>query len=97
MAYIGHRCDCGHTDLSHRNNGEGQSLGGCTGYCGTSCGTPCGSMPEPEVFPTFDAKGRPVERVIEPGGGLPAMGDNDVLKTCPCAACAALYEQLVAA
>jgi hypothetical protein len=97
MAYIGHRCDCGHTDLQHRNNGTSKTLGSCTANCGLSCGFPCGATPEPQVIPTFDGHGRPVERVIAPGGGLPAMGDVDVLKTCPCDACVALYEQLVPA
>jgi hypothetical protein len=91
MAYIGHRCDCGHSDLNHRQDGGGESLGGCV----ATCQRPCGPMPEPEVIPTFDLKAKPVERVIVPGEGLP--GGGFVVRTCTCDACVALHEQLVAA
>lgn len=97
MAYIGHRCTCGHSDLQHTRDGTSNSLGRCTAGAGGSCGRICGPQPEPpEVIPTFDSKGRAVERVIPPGGGLPAMGDASVLKTCPCEACSALYDQMTA-
>jgi len=91
MAYIGHRCDCGHSDLNHRQDGTSKSLGGCT----ATCQKPCGPIAEPEVIPTFDLKARPVERVIVPGEGLPSEGGGYVIRTCPCEACVALYEQTV--
>jgi hypothetical protein len=95
MAYIGHRCPCGHTDLQHTQNGEDGNLGHCTADFGSTCRRTCGPIPEPpEVIPTFDIKGNQVERVIEPGGGLPSENGNPVVKTCPCAACVALHEQL---
>jgi hypothetical protein len=97
MAYIGHRCDCGHSDLQHTETGEGESLGYCTADFGHTCRGTCGPIPEPEVIPTFNGKGKPVERIIEPGGGLPSESGNPVVKTCPCDACVALHEQLVAA
>ena len=94
MAYIGHRCDCGHTDLQHTQNGEGDSLGNCTADYGVTCGRACGPIPEPEVIPTFDFRGRSVERVIAPGDGLRSESGAKIAATCPCAACQALYEQL---
>lgn len=90
MAYIGHRCDCGHSDLNHRQDGTGTSLGGCV----TTCQQPCGPIPEPEVIPTFDLKAKPVERIIVPGEGLPSEGGGFVVRTCACNACVALHEQL---
>lgn len=97
MAYIGHRCDCGHTDLQHTGNGEGSTLGPCTGGFGVSCGKGCGTTPESEVFPTFDRKVRPIERIIPPGDGLRSENNVTIVKTCPCDACVALHEQLVSA
>lgn len=97
MAYIGHRCDCGHSDLSHAGDGTGENLGRCTAEFGASCKHTCGPVPQPEVIPTFDGKGNQVERVIEPGGGLPSESGNAVVKTCPCDACVAMHEQLVSA
>lgn len=94
MAYIGHRCDCGHSDLQHTGDGTSDTLGACSASF-NPCG--CGTTPEPEVIPTFDTKGRTVERVIAPGGGLPSESGNPVVKTCPCDACVALHEQLVSA
>ncbi|WP_406444464.1 hypothetical protein OHB14_36505 [Streptomyces sp. NBC_01613] len=94
MAYIGHRCDCGHSDLSHAGDDTGNTLGRCTAEFGASCSRDCGPVNQPEVIPTFNGKGRPVERVIEPGGGLPSESGNPVVKTCPCDACVAMHEQL---
>jgi hypothetical protein len=90
--YIGHRCDCGHTDLQHQQDGTFTSLGGCT----SMCNRPCGPLAAPEVIPTFDGKGRVVERVIAPGGGLPSMGGGVTVKVCPCEACVAVYERVTA-
>jgi hypothetical protein len=86
MARIGHRCECGHSDLNHTKDGTSQSLGSCT----ATCQKPCGPLAAPEVIPTFDLKAKPVERVIVPGegGGL-------CIRTCACDACTALYEQTV--
>ena len=94
MAYIGHRCDCGHSDLQHAADGTADTLGLCTADYGVTCRRTCGPVPEPEVIPTFDFHGRPVERVIAPGGGLPSVSGAAGVKTCPCDACTALYEQL---
>lgn len=94
MAYIGHRCQCGHSDLQHTQTGEGDTLGSCTGSF-SGCAPRCGPIPAPEVIPTFDTKGRQVERVIPPGDGLRSEGGGIVVKTCPCDACVALHEQLV--
>lgn len=97
MAYIGHRCDCGHTDLSHEHDGTSDNLGRCTAEFGSTCRRACGPVvAPPEVIPTFDAKGNQVERVIEPGDGLRAMGDHVIVRTCPCDACVALHEQMAA-
>lgn len=93
MAYIGHRCNCGHTDLQHVHDGTETSLGGCTAGAGASCGRPCGPVQEPEIIPTFDLKGRPVDRVIEPGGGLASETGVLIVRTCTCDACTALYER----
>jgi hypothetical protein len=46
------------------------------------------------VIPTFDFRGRPVERVIAPGDGLRSISGVKIAATCPCASCTALYEQL---
>lgn len=93
MAYIGHRCDCGHSDLNHTQDGTTDSLGSCV----TTCQRPCGPTAEPEVIPTFDLKARPVERVITPGEGLRSEGGGFILRTCTCDACKALHEQLAPA
>ena len=90
MAYIGHRCNCGHSDLNHRQDGSSKTLGGCT----ATCQKPCSPTAEPEVIPTFDIKARPVERVIVPGEGLPTESGGFVVRTCTCDACVALHEQL---
>lgn len=97
MAYIGHRCGCGHTDLSHIHDGTSDSLGACAAEFGATCRRTCGPLTEPEVIPTFDSKGRPVERIITPGGGLPSESGAPIVKTCPCDACQALHEQLAGA
>ncbi|MCI3271428.1 hypothetical protein [Streptomyces cylindrosporus] len=97
MAYIGHRCKCGHSDLHHTQDGTGKTLGRCTADYGKGCSRGCSrSIPEPEVIPSFDGKGRVVERVIEPGDGLASMSDSPTVRTCPCEACVALYAQVTA-
>ncbi|MET9517007.1 hypothetical protein [Streptomyces sp. NPDC002994] len=91
MAYIGHRCGCGHSDLQH--SGEGPA-GTCQAASGASCGRGCTPSPDPEVIPTFDTKGQPIERLIPPGEGLASMSGAPIVRTCSCDACAALHEQL---
>lgn len=93
MAYIGHRCTCGHSDLQHRG---AQTRGGCTARAGHPCQRPCGPVAEPQVIPTFDLHGRPVERVLAPGAAFPTLGSSGHLHTCKCEDCAALYAQLTA-
>jgi hypothetical protein len=95
MAFIGHRCGCGHNDLNHAEDDKGKQI--CTAKAGASCGKGCKSQGEPELMPTFDAKGGTVERILPPGDGLRAMGDSVVVRTCGCDACQALYEQLASA
>ena len=97
MAFIGHRCTCGHNDVNHTKNDKGKLV--CTAKAGAPCGRPCKSQGEPEVMPSFAVTGRPVERIIPPGDGFRAMGDHVIVKTCYCYCdgCQALYEQLVPA
>jgi hypothetical protein len=87
MAYIGHRCACGHSNTQHTS-------GKCTANNSKPCGRPCQMPDEAQVFPTFDVRGRRVERVIEPGGGWPSLGGNTFGKTCTCDACTALYAEM---
>ncbi|MFJ3170605.1 hypothetical protein ACIPJK_07445 [Streptomyces roseus] len=93
MAYIGHRCACGHSDLQHRG---AQTGGGCTARAGHPCQQPCGPVGEPQVIPTFNLHGQPIERVIAPGGGFPTLGGGHHLRTCDCESCQALYAEVVA-
>lgn len=97
MPYIGHRCDCGHSDISHAHDGTSSSLGACTAEFGVTCRRTCGPLAEPEAIPVFDGKGNQSERLIPPGDGLRAENGNPVVKTCPCDACVALHEQLASA
>lgn len=87
MSFITHLCtQCGHPDI--RRTGFG---GAAPGRC--ACGCNC-TPGEPEVRPSFDLAGRPVERVNPPGKKL--GGDNGQ-PVCGCPGCKALYEQLAAA
>lgn len=94
MAYIGHRCSCGHTDLSHTGEGDKAQ---CTAVSGGSCGRGCTPAAAPELVPTFDINGRSVERVITPGDGLPNEAGGFTVRTCACDACTDLHQQLTAA
>lgn len=94
MAYIGHRCPCGHSDLQHAGDGTGQTLGQCTAEYGTTCSRTCGPVQTPEVIPTFDCKGRAIERVLAPGDGLRSESGTPLVKTCLCDACTALHGEL---
>lgn len=97
MAFIGHRCACGHNDIQH-TDGTTSSIGTCTADCGRDCKSSCSlELPEPEVMPSFDIKGNSVERILPPGDGFRAMGDHQVVTTCRCDACQALYAQLAPA
>ncbi|MFB7899957.1 hypothetical protein ACFC1B_26940 [Streptomyces xiamenensis] len=88
MAYITHRCTCGHLPTAHPRPGQCVQLGG------RNCPAPCSprAAVEPEVVRTWDAAGRPVTTIAAPGDRLPGIGT-----TCDCAACTALYEQHTAA
>ena len=94
MAYIGHRCGCGHTDLNHSRDAK-KAL--CTANGGRSCGRGCRTNPKSQVLPTWDHKGRPVERVVPPGEGLATPTGNDGVRTCNCDSCKALYAELAPA
>ncbi|ELP62819.1 hypothetical protein PV735_11230 [Streptomyces turgidiscabies] len=95
MAFIGHRCTCGHNDLNHIESENGKR--NCTAKSGGSCGKPCTSQGDSEVLPTFDLKGNHVERIIAPGDGPQTEGGTVLVRTCTCDACQALYEQLALA
>ncbi|WP_055696530.1 hypothetical protein [Streptomyces silaceus] len=97
MAYIGHRCDCGHSDLQHAEDGTSTTLGRCAAEYGVTCSRTCGPLNQSEVIPTFDCKGNRVERVIVPGEGLPSESGASIVKTCPCESCTALHEQVASA
>lgn len=78
MAVITHPCTkCKHADLW-------QDRGRCN--CGCNC-TPG----KPEVRPTYDQAGRPVEGITTPGESV------GPIKTHRCKACTALYEELTGA
>ncbi|MFH8797085.1 hypothetical protein [Streptomyces sp. NPDC017941] len=95
MAFIGHRCTCGHNDLNHTENDKGKNV--CTANAGARCGRKCTALKEPELLPTFDIKGHPVERVIVPGDGLRTESGTAVTQTCTCDGCQALYDQITSA
>lgn len=98
MARIGHRCRCGHTDLEHPDRGDGKhrcQISGCSGRRCTDL-----AKVEAEVFPTFDAKGQSVERIIPPGNKIAADGSpgGSMGATAhACDSCTALYDQLTQA
>ncbi|MGK5533335.1 hypothetical protein [Streptomyces sp. URMC 129] len=83
MAFIDHRCPCGHIALRH---------GGAPIRClaGRGCdANDCGPTEDtaPEVVPTWDAAGRPVAAIVPPGEVVSGLG-----RTCDCGACRELYE-----
>lgn len=88
MAFIDHRCACGHRMTQHRGAGR------CQHYGGAGCGNPCSplsDMPAPELMPSFTAQAKPVDMITPPGE---TFGNH--FRTCGCEKCAALYEQLTA-
>lgn len=85
MAYIGHRCGCGHMDIRHELKKDG-TRGSC------SCSNRCRKSTTATVAPSFDPKGRTVERIVPPGERL-----GNVVPTCSCDACEALYAELTGA
>lgn len=88
MAHIGHRCSCGHGDLNHLVSATGKRA------CKSNpCLRRCKRADQPELLPTFDTKGRTVERIVRPGDKLGADGELNVT-TCGCDACRALYTEL---
>lgn len=89
MAYIGHRCGCGHMDIHHKPDAARSA---CLANGGKSCGNGCRKNPKASVAPSFDRKGRPVERIVPPGERM-----GQVVKTCGCEACHALYIELTGA
>lgn len=91
MAYIGHRCGCGHSDL-HHNRDAAKSA--CQARGGRSCGRGCRKSPTSLEIPTFNLKGHSVERIVAPGE---RMGGPGGIPTCTCANCQALYAELTAA
>lgn len=86
---IGHRCECGHGDLSHGSDKKGPMSCGCAG-----CTTLCQRSDEAELLPTFDRKGNVIERIVPPGDRLSTEGDSAGPRTCDCDACQALYAEL---
>lgn len=85
---IGHRCACGHGDLSHKTSSSGKRSCDCQ-----PCGRRCSRNETPELLPTFDARGNRVERIIPPGEKLATEGDSGPL-TCGCEDCKALYAEV---
>ena len=85
MSLITHRCtDCGHPDY-WRLTRMGENKANCP-----ADGCTCRCVPgAPQVVPTFDLAGRPVERVIKPGQPL-----YTGVPTHNCDACKALYDEL---
>jgi hypothetical protein len=49
------------------------------------------------VAPTFDARGRRIERIVPPGEGLATETGNSGVRTCGCDACTTLYAILTGA
>lgn len=96
MAYIGHLCGCGHMDIHHGILQSGER-GSCSAKAGVGCGNGCSKNEQAIQRPTFDTKGRPVERIIPPGDGLRSVGDAVIVRTCDCEACQALYAEITAA
>lgn len=88
MAYIGHRCGCGHSDLQHSDSDT------CQANAGTSCGRGCTPDPESQILPSFDAKGTRIERVLPPGDSFKSVGGVSIVTTCTCDACQTLHQQL---
>lgn len=90
---IDHRCPkCQHPGYRRKEAESGR--GSCE--CGCRC-----SASKPELLPTFDVAGRKVERLIKPGGKFGHGVDNGLghaeglgVRTCDCAGCLALYEDL---
>lgn len=85
MAFISHRCGCGHLLINHKGPGH------CAQKGGAGCGNPCSkTLPPPEVVPTWDVQRRPITAIAEPGTsighGYPTMHD--------CDACRELYAQV---
>jgi hypothetical protein len=93
MAYIGHRCGCGHLDIHHKTDAARSS---CQADGGHSCGRGCRKSTKALLLPTFDLKGRPVERIVPPGErwGAPNGGP---MTTCACDNCQVLYAERTAA
>lgn len=93
MAYIGHRCGCGHMDIHHD---AGAKKTTCSANNGNSCGKGCQKNPKASVAPTFDVKGNTVERVVQPGHrfGNEEKPQYGPIRTCDCDACRALYTEL---
>lgn len=88
MAYIAHRCTCGHLMDHHSAPGTCHAAAGrpCPGACTRTPGTTT-----PELVPTWQAGGRPVTRIAAPGSTLPGRG-----RLCDCPACHSLYDRLTA-
>lgn len=90
MAYIGHRCACRHSDLSHAVDKAGKRR------CNTNpCTRRCRRNETSELLPTFDRKAQPIERIVPPGSGLDTEGEYAFsARTCDCDDCRALYTEL---
>lgn len=91
MAYIGHRCGCGHLDMHHK---PGTPKSACEHNAGASCGKGCRKSTRAVLVPTFNSKAELIERVVRPGERL---GDDNGFRTCDCPNCQALYADLTAA
>lgn len=88
MAYIGHRCRCGHGDANHRVTDSRERI--CTANGGQSCGRGCRRPNTASLHPTWSITGRSIEEITPPGTRRPAWPEP----TCSCDACWALYTEL---
>jgi hypothetical protein len=90
MAYIGHRCPCGHLDIHHKPDAKKTS---CEAAAGASCGKGCRKTTKAVLVPTFDSRGRRVEQITPPGEHIPGIGRQ----ACDCPNCRALHAELTGA
>ncbi|KDN83450.1 hypothetical protein [Kitasatospora cheerisanensis] len=94
MAYIGHRCACGHLDVHHR--ADSASREHCEAVGGVRCGKGCRKSSTSILVPTFDLAGRRIETITEPGQWI-GEGAGYSRAACACDDCRALHAELTGA
>ncbi|WHX19803.1 hypothetical protein QFW82_23530 [Streptomyces malaysiensis subsp. malaysiensis] len=88
IAYVGHRCSCGHTAMSHKTTKSGKYR--CFAIMGNSCGRGCSKNPKSELIPA-NPKGYQPGHIAPPGEQVTGLGT-----TCDCCACQSLHQELMA-